>query len=119
MGGFNIHLLNYECHAPISDFMNNFCKNHFLPSINHPSRIFNFGSSTIVGDIFTNMIDSQMICGNISTQISDHFPQFLILRKSNVSYIHSDTFKYDYSAFNEANFIRDFDDIDITVRKPV
>ena len=63
---------------------------------------------------FTNMIDSQIICGNILTQISDHFPQFLILRNSNISYTHSDTFKYDYSAFNETNFIRDFDDIDKT-----
>ena len=113
MGDFNINLLNYDSHAPTSDFINNFFNNHFLPSINHPTRISD-NSSTIIDNIFTNMIDSQIICGNILTQISDHFPQFLILRNSNISYTHSDTFKYDYSAFNETNFIRDFDDIDKT-----
>ena len=111
MGDFNVNLLNYDSHTPTNDFVNTFFSKNFLPCINHPTRIYG-QSSTIIDNIFTNIIDSKIICGNILTNISEHFPQFLILRNANICYNYQDTFMYDYSRFNESNFINDFNNID-------
>ena len=111
MGDFNVNLLNYASHTPTNDFVNVFFSKNFLPCINYPTRIYG-QSSTIIDNIFTNMIDSKIICGNILTHISEHFPQFLILGNANICYNCQDTLMYDYSTFNERNFINDFSKID-------
>ena len=107
MGDFNVNVLNYDSHTPTNDFVDAFFSKNILPCINHPTRIYG-QSSTIIDNIFTNNIDSNIICGNILTHISEHFPQFLILRNANICYNHPDTFTYHYSLLNERNFIDDF-----------
>ena len=47
-------------------------------------------------------------------QISDHFPQFLILKNTQVSHNKSESFKHDYSTFKEDKFLEDFNQIDFT-----
>ena len=47
-------------------------------------------------------------------QISDHFPQFLILKNTQVSHNKPESYKYDYSRFKEDNFLDDFNQIDFT-----
>ena len=47
-------------------------------------------------------------------QISDHFPQFLILKNTQVSLNKLESFKYDYSSFKEDKFLDDFNQIDFT-----
>ena len=106
MGDFNIHLLNYDTHFPTKGFINSFLSNHFLPCINHPTRISD-SSSTIIDNIFTNIVDAQIICGNLTTHILDHFPQFLILSNATISHLQKHPLKYDYSSFNERNFRED------------
>jgi len=80
MGDFNIDLLHYDEHAPTNDFINNLFSYNFQPCINHPTRISEH-SSTIIDNIFINLINANVISGNILTQISDHLPQFVILKK--------------------------------------
>ena len=110
MGDFNIDLLNYDTHFPTKGFINSFLSNHFLPCSNHPTRISDC-SSTIIDNIFTNIVDAQIICGNPTTHISDHFPQFLILSNAKISHLQKHSLKYDYSSFNERNFLEDFNKI--------
>ena len=107
MGDFNIHLLNYDTHFPTKGFINIFVSNHFIPYINHPTRISD-SSSTIIDNNFTNIVDAHIICGNLTTHISDHFPQFLILSNAKISHLQKRPLKYDYSSFNERNFREDF-----------
>ena len=76
---FNVDLLNYDSHSPTKYFFSSFLSNQFLLCINHPTRI-NDCSSSIIDNIFTNIVDAQLICGNITANISYHFPQFLILK---------------------------------------
>jgi len=85
MGDFNINLLNYDSHTATSDLVNTFFSNNFLPCITHPTRVSK-NSSTIIDNIFTNVFDTKITCGNILTHISDHFPQFLIVENANISY---------------------------------
>jgi len=104
MGDFNINLLHYDEHAPTNDFTNNLFSYNFLPCISHPTRISKH-SSTII-DIFINLINAN---GNILTQISDHLPQFLILKYANIPQHTLTVFKSDYSRYNEGNFISEIE----------
>ena len=112
MGDFNINLLNYCSHTPTSDFVNTFFSNNFLPCITHPTRVSN-NSSTVIDNIFTNVMDTKITGGNILTHISDHFPQFLIVDNTNISYKELEILKSDYSSFNEKNFLNDFIKMDL------
>ena len=92
---------------PTNDLVNMSFSKKFPALYNHPAKIY-CQSSTIIDSILTNMIDSKIIYGNILTHIPEHFPQFLILRNANICYNYRGSFKYDYSIFDETNFINDF-----------
>ena len=111
MGDFNINLLDYSSHTPTYDFINTFLSNNFVPCINQPTRISS-QSSTVIDNIFTNLTDKKIICGNILTHISDHFPQFLIMENANSSHKNLELFKRDYSSFDERSFLSDFTRLD-------
>ena len=108
-------ILTHLIHSilPTNDLDNLFFSKNFLPCINHPTKIYG-QSLTIIDSIFINMIDSKIIRGNILTHIPEHFPQFLILRNANICYNYRGSFKYDYSIFDETNFINDFNKIDFS-----
>ena len=42
------------------------------------------------------------------SQISDHFPQFLVIKNTTVDDRHCTLFQHDYSKFAESSFINDF-----------
>ena len=63
-------------------------------------------------NIFTNLLNANIVSGNILTQISDHLPQFLILHNVNVIQNKKSVYKSDYSNFNEVDFVHDFNEID-------
>ncbi len=113
LGDFSINLLNYDSHTPSNDFVNTFYSHNLLPCIHHPSRISE-SSESIIDNIFTNAFHSNITCGNILAKITDHFPQFLILRASTIIHNKSRSLKYDYSNFNEDKFIDDFRKIDFS-----
>ena len=106
MGDFTINVLNYDSHPPTNDFIDNFFFNNFKPCIHHPTRVSD-NSSTVIDNIFPNLT-AKILCGNILAPISDHFPQILILKNTNISHFTSTSYTYDYSSFDETNFINDF-----------
>ena len=59
-----------------------------LPHILHPTRVTDH-SATVIDNIFSNNSSYETITGNIMTQISDHFPQFLML--TNPAHMQSET----------------------------
>ena len=84
MGDFNINLLDYASHTPTCDFVNNFLSYSLLPCIHHPTRISEHKAS-IIDNIYTNANNANITCGNILMQITDHFPQFMVLKNSHVT----------------------------------
>ena len=48
---------------------------------------------------------------DLLSQISDHFPQFLIIKNVTVEYRNCSLFQYDYSKLNEQSFINDFKEL--------
>ena len=78
MGDFNVNLLNYESHNDTNDFINTMISHYLLPHILHPTHVTDH-SATVIDNISSNNTSYETISGNIISQISDHFPQFIIL----------------------------------------
>ena len=107
LGDFNIDLLNYDSHISTGNFVILFLSQHFLPYIVHPTRVSD-QSATIIDNIFSNACNFDTISGNILTQISDHFPQFIIVKKAGITARSLSYYQHDYATFNQENFICDF-----------
>ena len=52
--------------------------NSFIPLILQPTRITSH-SNTLIDNVFSNVIDSDIISGNLTATISDHLHQFAII----------------------------------------
>ena len=78
LGDFNVNLLNYNEHGQTNEFLNSLASNSFIPLILQPTKITSH-SNTLTDNIFSNVIDTDIICGNLTATISDHLPQFSII----------------------------------------
>ena len=112
LGDFNVNLLNYNSHTPTTNYVNFLFSKQFLPYIIHPSRVSE-NSSTLIDNIFANISDSETVSGNILTQITDHFPQFLILKHAGISYKDLQYYQHDFSRFNADDLLNDFNNLDL------
>ena len=78
LGDYNINLLRAESHVPTSNFIDYMYSNSCIPLINKPTRVTD-RSATLIDNIFTNNIcDTNMMQGLLVTDVSDHFPVFVI-----------------------------------------
>ena len=113
LGDFNFNLLNYNEHNETNEFLDSLTSNSFIPLILQPTRITGH-SNTLIGNIFSNIIDPDIISGNLTAIISDHLPQFAI--SSNmfgiISGNKSNICERDWSNFDQENFILDYFSVD-------
>ena len=107
MGDFNLNLLNYETHDETNNFLNSMISYSLLPYILHTTRVTDY-SSAVIENIFSNITDCESKGGNISCEISDHFPQFIVLEKSIDDYNACSFAKSDFLNFNETSFVLDY-----------
>ena len=93
LGDFNINLLNYNVHQPTNDFLDSLPSTSIIPYILQPKRLTSH-PKTLIDDIFSNILSSEIISGNLTATISDHLPQFLFAPDilSNSSYNRSNIF---------------------------
>ena len=112
LGDFNIDLLNYNCNTLTTNFVNFLFSKQFLPYIIHPSRVSG-NTYTLIDNIFSNITDNETLSGNIMTQISDHFPQFLIVKHAGITYKNVSYFQHDFSSLNEENLQNGFANLDL------
>ena len=78
-----------------------------------PTRI-NSHSNTLIDNIFSNVIDLDIISGNLTATISDHLPQFAIIPNmfGNILGNKSKIYERDWSKFDRENFILDYFSVD-------
>ena len=79
------------------------CSYGLLPQILQPTRIQGV-SATIIDNIFTNNWDRKIQSGNILTDLSDHFTQFVSVRREKLDFKKITMYKRDYSTFSEDSF---------------
>ena len=78
LGDFNVDLLKFDSHSGTREYYDILSANGFRPLIYQPTRV-SATSATLIDNIFINDIETFSNGGNITTSISDHFPQFCLL----------------------------------------
>ena len=114
LGGFNVNLLNYKEHNQKNKFLDFLASNSFILLILQPTRITSH-SNTFIDHMFSNVIDPDIISGNLTATISDHLPQFAITPNmfGNISGNKSNIYERDWSKFDRENFILDYFSVDL------
>ena len=78
LGDFNVNPLNYNKHNQNNEFLDSLASNSFIPLILQPTRITGH-SNTLIDKIFSNVIEPDIILGNLTAIISDNLPQLAII----------------------------------------
>ena len=94
-GDFNIDLLNFHQHWPTNEFVDSFS---LFSLIIQPKRIRN-KFKTPIDNNYSNMITPNKISGNLTAQVSDDIPKFVIAPNilSNPSSTELSIFERDWS----------------------
>ena len=103
-GDFNVNLSNYNEHNQTNEFVDCLASNSFIPLILQRSRITSH----------SNVIDPDIISGNLTATISDHMPQFSIIPNTfgNISGNKFNIYEQDWFKFDRENFILDYFSVD-------
>ena len=78
LGDFYVNLWNSNEPNQANEFLDFLVSNSFIPLIFQTTRITSH-SNTLAYNIFSNVIDPDIISGNLTAIISGHLPQFLIV----------------------------------------
>ena len=77
-GDFNLNLLDYKSSSKVKSYLNILFSHNFIPIINKPTRISK-NNATLIDHILTNsFMKENDLTGIIKTDLSDHFPVFLL-----------------------------------------
>ena len=111
VGDLNLNIIDYASNTKVKNFFNLIFQNGLIPVINKPTRVTKKNATAIDHIITNSFINCNLTTGIIKTDISDHFPNFLISEKSDIElYPDSTTFfkRYinDKSTQNFNNMIR-------------
>ena len=78
LGDFNANLMNYNEHNQTNEFLNSLASNSFIPLILQPSRVTR-NCNTLIDNIFSNVIEPDIISGNLTATFSGRLSQFAII----------------------------------------
>ena len=105
-GDFNADWLKIDKNSSYNNFYAVMHSYGLHPQIFQPTRVAS-NSATIIDNIFTNIYHTSVYCGNILTDFSDHFSQFISVPNKKVDYRQINIYKRDYSKFSEESFRED------------
>jgi hypothetical protein len=78
LGDVNIDLLKTHSHRPCTAYLDLMMSNGLIPAITLPTRV-TYSSGTLIDHIFVNHTASQYLSGTITTDITDHFVNFILV----------------------------------------
>ena len=112
-GDFNFDPLKMSTHTATSNFYNKATSNLLVPLITLPTKIKN-KNNTLIDNIFTNQFNPDTISGNITVNISDHLPSFMITPRTNQNHLPKkhNIYTSELKIFDRENFIADLLAID-------
>jgi exonuclease III len=85
-GDFNINLLKISTHQESNDFLNIMYEANYYPTITKPTRLTT-RTSSLIDNIFSNILNNKLTPGILFNDITDHFPVFYFVNKDK----HSET----------------------------
>ena len=107
MGDFNFDLLNYATDNNTFEFLNTIVESGFLPLIHQPTRITE-ATGTLIDHIFSNNFEHETLSGNLLIKISDHLPQFAMVKRSVDINKTTKYYKHDHKNVKGDLFLADF-----------
>ena len=119
MGDFNYCLLNYDCDNWVKSFVDLTNENKLQPCILEPTRVVPGQRPSLVDNIFTNILDKEIISGNITSVISEHMPNFAIFRNQDTDRGRRKIMCRDFDNFSENDFLRDLQFIYLDLQQGV
>ena len=115
VGDLNYNLPNHEIDTQINDFIQIMLSNFCQPHIIQPTRIVDNAKPSLVDNIFFNSIEYETKSGNITSNISDHLPNFIILEKLDFRTTKAIKIqRRDFTKFNPQKFIVDIKGLDLS-----
>ena len=75
-GDFNFDLLKIDSDHVTHHFFNLLCSFGLLPRVLQPTRVTD-NTATVIDNIYSNIIQANIVSGNILLTLSEHFSQFL------------------------------------------
>ena len=84
-------------------FYNLLCSFGFLPKIIQPTRVTDH-HSTLIDNTFSNNLTDETKSGNIFLTLSEHFSQFVSIKREKIEYKNLNIFQHDYSKFLSQQF---------------
>ena len=112
-GDFIVNLINYDKKRGTYNFLELHFNHNFTPQITLPTRVID-KSATLIDNIFVNNPSFNYLSGNITSSISDHLPQFIILENfkgSNLKQEQVSTTCRHFGYFNINSFKKDLQEI--------
>ena len=100
---FNSDLLKMDRNINYKNFYEQMYRYGLLSQITQPTRVTE-NTATIVDNIFSNNMDNKILSGNIITDFSDHYSQFVSVVRDKIDYKSIKMFKRDYSKFSNDSF---------------
>ena len=102
-GDFNSDWLKAEKNSLYNKFYAIMQSYGLNPQILQPTRVVG-SAATIIDNIFSNNYYRSVYSGNIITDFSDHFSQFVSVPNKKIDYKKLNHYKRDYSNFSETSF---------------
>ena len=79
-GDFNYDLLKHEFNVCINEFINILSSFFLQLCITKPTQIVSYNRPSLVDNIFVNIYDKTIFGGNLLDKITDHLPNFIIIK---------------------------------------
>ena len=97
-GDFNVNLINYNKKRGIYNFLELLINHNFTSQMTLPTRVTE-KFAILIDNIFVNNPSFKYLSGNIKTSVSDHLPQFIILKNFKGSNLKRDRISTTYREF--------------------
>ena len=112
-GDFNYDLLKIDHEPYAKQFIETLYNYQYQPCILEPTRIINGNRPSLIDNIFLNTIDNNVVSGNITSPISDHLPNFLVLNNASDRIKLAKKEARNYSKFDQEAYNRDVEQIQL------
>ena len=114
VGDFNYNILKYSQDPHVTRFIDTMTAFKLQPTINKPTRVVKNQKPSIPDNIFTNSTDKEIITGNLVSKISDHMPNFMIMKHTRFTKSKCQRKRRSFKNFDLKMYQNDISSIDIT-----
>ena len=96
----------------MNELLNTMTSNFLQPCITEPTRIIQGNRPSIFDNIFTNIFDKELYSGKLLDKITDHLPNFLIMKNIKNNHKNKKIKIRDMKNFDHDKYLSDLEELD-------